>query len=84
VRIDTHAYRGYEMPPYYDSMIAKLIVHGKDRNEVIAITRRALDEFLVEPIKTTISFHKKVMNNPLFIRGRFSTDFIERLFEKAE
>ena len=84
VRIDTHAYQGYEIPPYYDSMIAKLIVHGKDRNEAITICRRALDEFIVEPIKTTIPFHKRVMNNPLFIRGRFSTDFVEKLFEKTE
>jgi acetyl-CoA carboxylase biotin carboxylase subunit len=84
VRIDTHVYQGYEIPPYYDSLIAKLIVHGKDRNEAITICRRALDEFIVEPIKTTIPFHKKVMNNPIFIRGKFSTDFIEKLFEKAE
>jgi len=84
VRIDTHAYQGYEIPPYYDSMIAKLIVHGKDRYEAITIMRRALDEFIVEPIKTTIPFHKKVMNNPLFIRGRYSTNFIEKLLEKAE
>lgn len=84
VRIDTHVYQGYEIPPYYDSMIAKLIVHGKDRSEAITICRRALDEFIVEPIKTTIPFHKKVMNNPMFIRGKFSTDFIERLFEKPE
>lgn len=84
VRIDTHVYQGYEIPPYYDSMIAKLIVHGRDRNEAITICRRALDEFIVEPIKTTIPFHKKVMNNPMFIRGKFSTDFIERLFEKPE
>jgi acetyl-CoA carboxylase biotin carboxylase subunit len=84
VRIDTHVYQGYEIPPYYDSMIAKLIVHGKDRNEAIAICKRALDEFIVEPIKTTIPLHKKVMNNPLFIRGKFSTDFIEKLFEKTE
>ena len=84
VRIDTHAYQGYEIPPYYDSMIAKLIVYGKDRSEAITICRRALDEFIIEPIKTTIPFHKKVMNNPLFIRGRYSTDFIEKLFEKAE
>ncbi|MDP3791956.1 MAG: acetyl-CoA carboxylase biotin carboxylase subunit [Candidatus Omnitrophota bacterium] len=84
VRIDTHVYQGYEIPPYYDSMIAKLIVHGKDRNEAITIMRRALDEFIVEPIKTTIPFHKKVMNNPLFIKGKFSTDFIEKLFEHTE
>ena len=84
VRIDTHVYQGYSIPPYYDSLIAKLIVHGKDRNEAITICRRALDEFIVDPIKTTIPFHKKVMNNPLFIKGRYSTDFIDRLFEKPE
>lgn len=84
VRIDTHVYQGYSIPPYYDSMIAKLIVHGKDRNEAITICRRALDEFIVDPIKTTIPFHKKVMSNPLFIKGKYSTDFIDRLFEKPE
>ena len=84
VRIDTHVYQGYSIPPYYDSMIAKLIVHGKDRNEAITICRRALDEFIVDPIKTTIPFHKKVMHNPLFIKGKYSTDFIDRLFEKPE
>ena len=84
VRIDTHVYQGYSIPPYYDSMIAKLIVHGKDRNEAITICRRSLDEFIVDPIKTTIPFHKKVMSNPLFIKGRYSTDFIDRLFEKPE
>jgi len=84
VRIDTHVYQGYSIPPYYDSMIAKLIVHGKDRNEAITICRRALDEFIVDPIKTTIPFHKKVMSNSLFIKGRYSTDFIDRLFEKPE
>ena len=82
VRIDTHVYQGYSIPPYYDSMIAKLIVHGKDRNEAITICRRALDEFIVDPIKTTIPFHKKVMSNPLFIKGKYSTDFIDKLFEK--
>ena len=84
VRIDTHVYQGYSIPPYYDSMIAKLIVHGKDRNEAITICRRALDEFIVDPIKTTIPFHKKVMSNSLFIKGKYSTDFIDRLFEKPE
>lgn len=84
VRLDTHAYQGYEISPYYDSMIGKLIVHGKNRPEAIAICKRALDEFVIEPIKTTIPFHKKVMNNTAFVRGRFSTDFVERLFEKME
>ncbi len=84
VRVDTHIYQGYEISPYYDSMIGKLITHGKDRYEAIKICARALEEFTIEPIKTTISFHKKVMANPAFLRGRFSTNFIETLFEKKE
>ncbi|MFH0764241.1 MAG: acetyl-CoA carboxylase biotin carboxylase subunit [Candidatus Omnitrophota bacterium] len=84
VRLDTHAYTGYEISPYYDSMIGKLIVHGKNRAEAIAICKRALDEFVIEPVKTTIPFHKKVMNNTAFLRGKFSTDFVERLFETAK
>ena len=84
VRLDTHAYQGYEIPPFYDSMIGKLICYGKNRSEAVAICRRALDEFVVDPIKTTIPFHKRVMSDPVFLKGRFSTDFIERLFEKAE
>ncbi len=84
VRIDTHIYSGYEISPYYDSMIGKLIVHGRTRTEAIAIARRALDEFVIEPIKTTIPFHKKVMNNPAFISGKFSTDFVDKLFEGTE
>lgn len=84
IRLDTHVYQGYEIPPYYDSLAAKLIAHGKDRAEAISICRRALDEFIIEPIKTTIPFHRRVMNNPAFLRGKFSTDFVERLFEKTE
>ena len=84
VRLDTHVYTGYDIPPYYDSMVGKLIVHGHDRMDAINIAKRALDEFVIEPIKTTIPFHKNVMNNPAFIRGKFSTDFVEKLFEKTE
>jgi len=84
VRLDTHVYAGYEISPYYDSMIGKLIVHGKNRTEAIAIARRALDEFTIEPIHTTIPFHKKVMASTAFVRGKFSTDFVERLFETAK
>lgn len=84
VRLDTHAYQGYMISPYYDSMIGKLIVHGKNRAEAINICKRALDEFTIEHIKTTIPFHKKVMNNPAFIKGKYSTDFIEKLFDKAQ
>lgn len=84
VRVDTHAYAGYDISPYYDSMIGKLIVHGRSRQEAISICKRALDEFTVEPIKTTIPFHKKVMNNTAFLRGKYSTDFVERLFETVK
>jgi acetyl-CoA carboxylase biotin carboxylase subunit len=84
VRLDTHVYPGYEISPYYDSMIGKLVVHGKTRPEAISICKRALEEFIIEPIKTTVPFHKRVMGNPAFVRGKFSTDFVERLFEKAQ
>jgi len=80
VRVDSHVYSGYTISPHYDSMIAKLIVHGKNRQEAIRIMRRALDEFVISPIKTTIPFHRHVMNDTLFIRGDFATDYVERAF----
>ncbi len=79
VRVDTHAYSGYTMPTYYDSMIAKVISYGKNREEATSIMKRSLDEFLIEPIKTTIPFHKYVMNDMLFIRGDFTTDYVENM-----
>lgn len=79
VRVDTAAYTGWMVPPHYDSMIAKLIVHGKNREEAIAKMKRALDEFIIEGIKTTIPFHKKVLNHPDFIKGEFDTGFIEKM-----
>jgi len=79
VRVDSHVYTGYTIPPYYDSMIAKIISHGRNRQEAIKIMNRSLDEFLIEPIKTTIPFHKHVMNDALFLRGDFATDYVERL-----
>ena len=82
VRVDSHVYSGYIIPPYYDSLIAKLIVHGKDRIEAIKIMQRALDEFIISPIKTTIPFHKKVVNNNEFARGIYFTDFVENILEK--
>ena len=77
VRIDSHVYVGYVIPPYYDSLIAKLIVKGKTRDEAIAKMSRALDEFIIEGIKTTIPFHKKLMQNQQFQSGIFDTKFIE-------
>lgn len=84
IRLDTHAYPGYSISPHYDSMIGKLIAYGKTRSETIHIMQRALEEFTIEPIKTTIPFHKRVFSNPAFLRGRFSTDFVERLFAQPE
>ncbi|OHE59839.1 MAG: acetyl-CoA carboxylase biotin carboxylase subunit [Thermodesulfovibrio sp. RBG_19FT_COMBO_42_12] len=79
VRVDTAIYNGYVIPPHYDSLIAKLVTYGKDRQEAIARMRRALDEFIIEGIKTTIPFHKKVLSNPDFISGNFNTNFVEKI-----
>ena len=79
VRVDTHIYAGYEVPAYYDSLVAKLIVHGNNRQEAIKTMRRALSEFYIAPIKTTIPFHLKLMDNPLFKRGDISTHFVQDL-----
>lgn len=79
VRVDTAIYDGYIIPSHYDSLIAKLIVHGKDRAEAIAKMKRALDEFIIEGVNTTIPFHKRVMNNPDFISGNFTTLFVEKI-----
>ena len=79
VRLDTHIYQGYKIPPYYDSMIAKLIVYGKDRTETISIMNRALEEFYVSPIKTTIGLHSEIINHPLFLDGKVSTHFLDKI-----
>ena len=77
VRVDTHVYAGYVIPPYYDSMIAKLIVTADSRKEAIAKMKRALDEFHIEGIKTTIPFHQKLMEHPDFVAGKYNTHFLE-------
>ncbi len=78
VRVDSAAYTGWQIPPYYDSMIAKLITHGKTREEAIQRMNRALDEFIIEGIYSTIPFHKEMMNHPVFIDGDFNTKFLEQ------
>src|SRR5512135_1112480 len=78
VRVDTAAYNGCVIPSHYDSLVAKLVVHGKDRPEAISKMKRALDEFIIEGIKTTIPFHKRVINDPDFSSGNFNTGFIEK------
>ena len=83
VRVDTAAYQGYLIPPHYDSLIAKLIVWGRDRDEAIGRGRRALDFFVVEGVKTTIPLHRKILDEPDFIAGRLSTHFMERFSRTA-
>jgi acetyl-CoA carboxylase biotin carboxylase subunit len=77
VRIDSHVYAGYVIPPNYDSMIAKLIVSGQSREEVIVRMKRALEEFVIDGIKTTIPFHIALLNDPKFKAGEFTTKFLE-------
>ena len=81
IRVDTHAYSGYFVPQFYDSMIAKLIVHAPNRKEAIARMLGALDECVIEGIKTTIPFLKNILSNPQFIKGEIHTSFIDQLME---
>ena len=76
-RLDTHVYSGYTIPPNYDSMIAKLITTAQTREEAISKMKRALDEFVIEGIKTTIPFHRQLMDNPDYIAGNYTTAFME-------
>ncbi|MDA0793429.1 MAG: acetyl-CoA carboxylase biotin carboxylase subunit [Bacteroidetes bacterium] len=77
VRLDTHVYSGYVIPPHYDSMIAKLITTAQTRTEAINKMKRALEEFVIEGVKTTIPFHQKLMNHPDYIKGEYTTKFME-------
>ncbi|TDE46888.1 acetyl-CoA carboxylase biotin carboxylase subunit [Flavobacterium rhamnosiphilum] len=77
VRLDTHVYSGYTIPPNYDSMIAKLITTAQSREEAISKMRRALDEFVIEGIKTTIPFHRQLMDDPRYIAGEYTTAFMD-------
>jgi acetyl-CoA carboxylase biotin carboxylase subunit len=84
VRVDSHIYSGYSIPPFYDSMIAKLITHGQNRSEAIYVMQRALDEFVIRPVKTTLGFHRKVMVDDAFNRADIDTGYAERLTAEAE
>ena len=81
VRIDSHVHEGYTISPYYDSMVGKLIVHRRNRPEALACMRRALDEFVVDGVKTTIPLARKVFTHSAFIEGRVDTTFIERTWQ---
>ncbi len=78
VRVDTHVYAGYTVPPYYDSLLAKLIVHGRDRAEALVRLGQALDSFILEGVTTTIPFLARVIRHPDFVRGEIDTKFLER------
>jgi len=84
VRIDTHIYPGYEITPFYDSLIAKLIVHANNRAEAIMVMQRALNEFDIGPIKTTVAFHLRLAENPLFLKGDISTHFVQEMLAEEE
>src|SRR6266487_4290132 len=83
VRVDTAAYQGNVIPPYYDSLIAKLIVSGRDREEAMARGRRALDLFVIEGIKTNIPMHRRILEDPDFVGGKLSTRFMERFAQAS-
>jgi acetyl-CoA carboxylase biotin carboxylase subunit len=84
IRLDTHVYAGYSIPPNYDSMIAKLITTAQTREEAISKMKRALDEFVIEGIKTTIPFHRQLMEHPDYLAGNYTTKFMEDFVMDAE
>jgi len=84
VRLDTHIYPGYEISPFYDSLVAKLITHGNNRQEAIKIMQRALNEFEIAPIKTTIPFHLRLIENPLFLKGDISTHLVQEMLKEEQ
>ncbi len=81
VRVDTHIYPGYEISPYYDSLVAKVITHGKNRQEALKVMQRALSEFTISPIKTTLAFHLRLLENAAFIKGDISTHFVQEMLK---
>ena len=82
MRLDSHVVSGYRVPPNYDSMVAKLLVHQPTRAEAIACMRRALSEFVVEGVKTTIPLHREIFKHSAFIEGQADTTFIERNWQR--
>jgi len=84
VRVDTHGYEDYVVPPHYDSLVAKVITHGSNREEARARMLRALDFFVVEGIKTSIPLHKQILQDPEFIAGRLTTRFLPAFLERRQ
>src|SRR3990167_3383189 len=84
VRVDSHVFAGYDVPPYYDSLLAKLITTGATREGAIRVMQRALEEFFIETLRTTIPLHKQIFSDPIFWRGQISTDYIDRKLQLGE
>ena len=84
MRWDSHAQAGNSVPPHYDSLVGKLIVHAPDRAEALAVMRRALDELVIEGIQTTIPLHRRIFRNPDFIASRVDTTWVERVLMPAK
>jgi acetyl-CoA carboxylase biotin carboxylase subunit len=82
VRVDSALYAGYRVPPYYDSMIAKLIVHAPDRAQAIARMRRAIDEFAIIGVKTTLPLHRRILDDPTFQSGDYTIHWLEQFVAK--
>ncbi|HEY5520161.1 MAG TPA: carbamoyl phosphate synthase, partial [Candidatus Limnocylindrales bacterium] len=83
VRMDSHMYSGYEVPPYYDSMLGKLVVWGSDRNEALARSRRALDEIVLDGIVTNLPLHRALVHHRTFLDGEFTTNLLDRVGSAA-
>ncbi len=81
LRVDSHIYPGYKVQPYYDSLLGKVIAHGRSRDEAITIMRRALDEYVIEGIPTTIPFHQRILSDARFRGGKFGVNFVDQLLE---
>jgi acetyl-CoA carboxylase biotin carboxylase subunit len=77
VRVDSHVYQGCQISPYYDSMIAKIVCHGLNRDEAIGRMKRALEECVIDGVETTLEFHRGIIQNPRFVSGELSTRFLE-------
>ena len=84
VRVDSHIFAGYDVPPFYDSLLAKLIVSGRTRQDAIRVMQRALDEFVLEPSRTTIPLHKQIFSDRTFWRGHIATDYLDRQLQPGE
>ena len=82
VRVESHCYAGYVIPPNYDSMVAKLIVHGRDRAEAVAFLDQALDEYILEGPRTTIGFHQRLIRDARFVSNDYTTKFVDEEFLK--